>query len=88
MIIGSCLTYSDSQIFNNAANALIRFVEYEADKSFVDILNIFINILIRIHEMTKAQVLRIFNILIKVIDTYLDVTEQRQNIIIGKFTQF
>lgn len=75
----------DAEVQANAASALQGFIQLDTAKTLIHILNIFVNILIRVDELPKVDVIRIFEALRVAINIFLDVYEKNNQLNIGKY---
>ena len=83
-IIGThCLLHSDKTVARNAAEALITSVEMEPGKTFLDVIEKFRDVMIKIDEIIPEVAYRLLKDLYLVLETFIHKVQESEKLILG-----
>ncbi|KAG2388629.1 hypothetical protein C9374_000068 [Naegleria lovaniensis] len=83
-IIGAhCLLHPDRFVSRNASEALVTSVEMEPGKTFVDVVEKYREVLVKVNEITAENALRLLKDLYLILETFIHKVQESEKLILG-----
>ncbi|KAF0977931.1 hypothetical protein FDP41_003253 [Naegleria fowleri] len=83
-IIGThCLLHPDRFVSRNASEALVTSVELEPGKTFVDVVEKYREVLVKVNEISAETASRLLNDLYLVLETFIHKVQESEKLILG-----